>query len=268
MKPRIGLFLLSFFVAGCDPPRAALPGDPASPVRVVLLQHSYWGGGFDRPLFVAFADGTILFSRRYTRGITAEYGVVRMPPERFDETLGALGVTAALEQLDSLYDYAPGVTDQHSFYLLVARPSGTKLITVRAGLEDSVTLGHDVPAAFRTFHTRVMRYAPPDASVWTPDSVEVSIWPYEYAPDNPPLAWPAQWPGLTDTRWKRRPDEFVHEVRTLRLPFAEHARLDSLLAVQRTKQAVGISGKKWAMGYRWIFPHEQAWQQVAKRLEY
>lgn len=268
MTAMVRFLLICLVGAGCGHSNSAFPDDLMSSVRVVLLQHSPWMGGFDRPLFIAYADGTVLFSRRYTDGIPVDYGVVRLAPEDLNKLLGAIGAATVLEQLDSRYDFAPDVTDQHSFYLLIAEPSSTRLVTIRAGLKDHNTLRPEVPEAFRRFYASVTQYSPPTATAWTPDSVEVSIWPYEYAPDDPPLAWPAQWPGLSDARWHRQADEFVGEMRTLRLAFTESFLLDSLLETRRTKQAIGISGKKWAMGYRWVFPHERSWQRIAQQLEY
>lgn len=98
--------------------------------------------------------------------------------------------------------------------------------------------------------------------------MQCEVWPYEYAPDNPPLAWPADLPQFTSARWHRRKDPIVDEVRSLRLPFAEAPRLDSLMAAVRSRQALKIGGRKWAFSYRWIFPAEGTWWSVSRRLEY
>jgi hypothetical protein len=175
-------------------------------------------------------------------------------------------VTKELYSLDSIYDYAPGWTDQHSFYLLLPADSGHKLVIIRAGLEDSVKLRGDVPTPFKRLYRALLAFSPP-APDWTPDSLQISIWPYEYAPDNPPATWPHRWPGLESSRWQRHDDPLVKEVRTLHLPFSEQPLLDSLLNAERPKQAIAISGKKWAAAYRWLFPHEEEWWWLTKRLE-
>lgn len=241
--------------------------DGGSAVRFALLQNSYWGGGIDRPLFLAYADGTILFPRERSRSIPIQYFVLRLTSAGVDSVLRELGVSSALYSLDSAYDFAPSVTDQHSFYAVLPQDSGMKVITIRAGLADSENLKPAVPEPFKRLYANLLGFHPPGAIPWRPDSLQVSIWPYEYAPDNPPLRWPATWPGLENPRWHRRPDPYVEEVRTIRFPFSYSGAIDSILSAQRTKQAVGISGKKWAMGYRWIFPHEDEWWWLARRLE-
>jgi len=271
MRSHISVLLAVVFIAyACH--RGTTLGTPRhrdgdGALRLVLLQNSYFGGGFDQPLFLAYADGTILFPRTTSHGIPEQYTVLHVPPVSVDSLLGSLGVTAALYSLDSLYDYAPGWTDQHSFYLLLPADSGQKLVVIRAGLEDSMKLRSDVPAPFKQLYARLMAFSPPSATGWVPDSLQVSIWPYEYAPDNPPLAWPQRWPGLDSPRWKRRSDDLVKEVRTIRLPFSDRPLLDSLLVARREKQAIGITGRKWAVGYRWLFPQETEWWWLAKRLE-
>jgi hypothetical protein len=237
-------------------------------VRLGLLQHAYWEGGFERPLFLAYGDGTILFARSYQRWIPTAYGMVRFSTSELDSALSALGLNSSVERLDSLYDYAPGVTDQHSFYLLIPGDTGTRVIRVRAGWQDTVHLRADVPAPFRRLYYAMRDFAPPQATDWSPDSIEVQIWPYEYAPDNPPLEWPSRLPTLTDSRWNRRADRFVEEVWMLRLPSADEPTIDSLLGARRPKQAVGLGDRKWAMGARWVFPNEGSWWWLSKHLEY
>ena len=240
--------------------------DENGPLRFALLQNSYWGGGFNRPLFLAYADGTLLFARERVRGVPVHYSVVHLTRSGIDSVLHELGVSA-LYSLDSAYDFAPNVSDQHSFYAVLPLDSGMKVISIRAGLRDAESLGPQVPAAFKHLYTKLLRYSPPGAAPWTPDSLQVSIWPYEYAPDNPPLRWPASWPGLQSPRWHRRSHPTVEEIRTIRFPFSFSIPLDSMLSARRTKQAIGISGKKWAMKYRWIFPYEKEWRWLAKDLE-
>lgn len=240
--------------------------DEAGDLRFALLQNSYWGGGFDRPLFLAYADGTLLFPRERVRGIPVHYSVLRVTSQGVDSVLRELGVEA-LYSLDSAYDYAPNTTDQHSFYAVVRFNSGMKVVSIRAGLSNYETLRPEVPTAFRNLYQKLLGFSPPGAKSWAPDSLLISIWPYEYAPDNPPLRWPTSWPGLENTRWHTHSDPFVEEVRTIRLPFSFSVALDSILHVERTKQAIGISGRKWSMGYRWIFPYEDQWRWLAERLE-
>jgi len=238
-----------------------------SGIRFALLQHSYWGGGIERPLFLVFSDGTILFPSARSDGVPTQYSVIHATQNGVDSVLSAIGVDEQVRGLDSLYDFAPLTSDQHSFYLVLQEESRLRSVQVRSSFRDSVRLRAEVPAAFARVYSKVLNFAAPGARPWAPDSIEVSIWPYEYAPDNPPVPWPPKWPELADPRWRRRSDEFVGEIRTIRLPFVEAASLDSLLHSRRERQAVGIGGKKWAVDYRWVFPHDSSWMFVRKRLE-
>jgi hypothetical protein len=247
--------------------RSDAGADSSRVLRLALFQNSYWGGGFDRPLFLAYSDGSVLFPRRRLYNIPQEYGSVQLSRPDLDTALARLGLDASVHALDSLYDFAPGTTDQHSFYLLVAQDSGMKLVVIRAGLAESDTLLSEVPAPFRRLYSGLMSFSPSGAVQWLPDSIRVSIWPYDYAPDNPPLSWPPGWPPLDDARWHRQPNSLVKEVRSIQLPFSFASTLDSLLDARRTKQAFGIDGMKWMLDYRWIFPSESAWLELIKRLE-
>ena len=268
MHSRNFWILLSLtFAAACQGVSGGVRAPGSSPLRFGLFQNSYWGGGFERPLFLAFSDGTVLFPRERTNGIPSQYSVIHLTPTGVDSVLSAIGAGDSLSDLDSLYDFAPGTSDQHSFFAVVQLASGSRLIQIRSGLSDSLRLRADVPRAFARVYSNVMSFTAPRAEAWTPDSIVISIWPYEYAPDDPPVAWPARWPGLADARWRRRADDVVGDIRSVRLPFRETALLDSLLKARREKQAVGISGKKWAVDYRWIFPHDSSWAWIRKRVD-
>jgi hypothetical protein len=237
-------------------------------VRLALLQFSYWNGGFDAPLFLAYSNGTVIFQRAREKAHRSGYGTVQYAGTGLDSVLAGLGMDSALFHLDTLYDYAPGVTDQHSFFLLIPRDTGFRLIRVRAGWGEHGKLRADVPASFARLYYGMRGFSPVGATLWSPDSIQVAIWPYEYAPDGPPLAWPANWPSLKDPRWERHDDQFVNEVWTIHLPFKDAGALDSIFALQKEKQAIGMGGRKWAMTYRWVFPDEEDWRWVSRHLEY
>lgn len=259
--------LAGLLISACRLSRERPPvASGASQIRLALLQSSYWGGGFDRPVLLAFADGTIIYPHSTARGIPTAYRALRLTPRGIDSVLSELGVDSTVRALNESYDFAPNVTDQHSFYLLVPNGDRLKLVTMRAALRDSAHLRPEAPFAFGRLYEHIQAFAPASGVEWHPDSVEVSVWPYEYAPDNPPLSWPRDWPSATDPRWHRYGD-LVGEVRTLRLPFADVPRLDSILTVRREKQAIELGGKKWAIGYRWIMPHENEWAWLRQKLE-
>lgn len=268
-------FLIASIAAaasGSFPGHAVAQSSVRTPtVRVALLQHAYGSGGFDRPLFLLLSDGRVLFPHTLERGRPSSYSQLALSPSAADSLLVELGVDSALYRLEPHYDFAPNVTDQHSFYLLLAQDTGFKLLTLRATQRatqrDTANLRSEVPAAFQRFYHLLQALFKRSAPPWTPDSVLFEIWPYEYAPDNPPLAWPRSWPGLESPRWRRRTDQFVSEIRALRLPFSSVPSLDSLANTRRTRQALALGGRKWAFGYRWIFPGEDIWWRLVRHLE-
>ncbi len=267
MPLRASRLLLFALVVACAKPDAAwrVPAGDAPPL--VVLEHSYWGGGFDAPLFAALADGRVLMRRTSERFAAPTYSHRTLSREGLDSLLTQLGSRAVGELRDSLFDYNPGWTDQHSFYVLLATDSGQRVIQLRAALTGGDSLRQDVPAALRTLLQGIRQLASQDASLWAPDSIQVSIWPYEYAPDDPPLTWPAAFPSLDDRRWVREKNEFVEEVRTLTLPASAIPLMDSLARARRTRQALKIGPRRWAFDYRWVFPEERHWRHLASRLE-
>jgi len=258
-------------VLGCGPgpgPRVlSVVSDGQGLLRLAVLQNSYWGGGFDRPLFLVFQDGAVIFPRSSDRGIPLTYYILQLNSRGIDSLMASLGVDSILSAVDTLYDFAPNVSDQQSLYFLAPTSAGHQVVQLRSAWRERDSLDARVPFPLANLFKRLRSFDTTFAGPWVPDSIQVSIWPYEYATDNPPGSWLADWPSLSSPRWARHEDALVKEVWTLNLPFVEHPRLDSLLSGLRQKQALGISGRKWAIDYRWILPHEREWRWLADRLE-
>jgi hypothetical protein len=89
-----------------------------------------------------------------------------------------------------------------------------------------------------------------DAESWTPDYLEVMIWPYEYAPDES-IEWPADWPNIDSPSTTRRGDSH-----SLYVPYSEQARLFDFLKSRKAKGAVLINDRKWSAAVRTPLPHE------------
>jgi len=53
-----------------------------------------------------------------------------------------------------------------------------------------------------------------------------SAWPYEYAPDDPPLEWPAGWPGLTSPGSGKHASQSVDTIWTIPLAYEHLPELD------------------------------------------
>jgi hypothetical protein len=238
----------------------------AQPI-VVLLHHSVWFGSVDLPWFILYEDGLVIFPSARKEGIPTSYSQTRLPGSNPDDLLHSVGIGTDFFQLDTSYDYAPNVSDQETVFLYVWRGDVLKRVAVRAGLTSGRTLSSRVPAAFREAFNHLVDFHSDSTAPWHPDSIEVAAWPYEYAPDNPPLRWPQGWPGLSSPGTKHTPDPYVHDMYLMRLPYDHLDELRHLLERRREKQAIGISGHKLAVGYRLLFPGEDRWRQYFNYLE-
>ena len=227
-----------------------------SALRLGVLQGSYWLGGFDRPVFLAYSDGRLLVPTGADEGIPTSYGSVTLDPGGIDSLLIALGLEAALSYPDSLIDLAPNVSDQHSFFLVLPNQEGHRVVQLRAGLEESDRLDARVPPQIGRLLSNAIGLRFPDAEPWLPDSIEAYLWSYEHAPNDPPLSLAGVLPVLEDSAWTRL-DDPEHpnpdEEWSIRLHFSEAAVLDSVIALVGDRQAFGLGGRKWALTYRWAF---------------
>jgi hypothetical protein len=124
-----------------------------------------------------------------------------------------------------------------------------------------------VPLAFRTVYDRVTRFSLVAPEPWHPDSIEVAAWGYEYAPDDPPLEWPANWPDMRSSGSTREQQPGIDELWRFRIPYSYRVELERLLASRREKQAIRIAGRKWAVGFRLPFPGESRWRKYFSQLE-
>jgi hypothetical protein len=176
-------------------------------------------------------------------------------------------LNAEVRQLRQRYDYRPNWSDQESVFLFSWSGDTLSRVTVRAGRTDTDQFSSDVPAAFREAYRRMVEFQAPGAEAWEPDSLEVAIWPYEYAPDNPPLEWPSDWPDLQSRTTRHEKDELVEEIHFLYLEGDQRQRLDRFLAQLRDRQALGMNGRKWSVGYRMLFPGENRWKPLIQDLE-
>lgn len=269
------LLLCSLLLASaCAPearPACAPAGGAAAEPRpiAVLLQHSPWTGGTERPLFVLYESGRVLYpgERHPESGIPASYRTACLRGEP-DALLARFGIGAELRRLRPRYDYRPGWTDQESVFLLTWRGDSLTRITVRAGLTGVDRFSPEVPGAFREAYRRMTELEARDAGPWTPDSLEVMAWPYEYAPDDPPLPWPSGWPDLESPGARHDSDPVVKEMHRFSLAGDRAEELDTLLARRRARQAIGMNGRKWAVGYRIRIPGEERWRPLLRnRLE-
>lgn len=240
-----------------------------SPLRFAILQGSYWRGGFNMPVFLAYRSGRLIVPTAADDGLPLSYGSVDLGPGGVDSLLIALGMERALSYPDSLIDLAPGVSDQHSFFLVLPTDEGKRVIQLRGGLDEPGRLEARVPPAIGELLSSVIGLRFPDAVPWAPDSIEAYLWSYEHAPNDPPLSLEGLLPPLEDSSWTRL-DDPAHlnpsQEWSIRLPSPEGAVLDSVIGLSGGGQAFGLGGGKWALAHRWAFPAEHEWRWLFERV--
>lgn len=273
MRSRTGRAALVALLLACSRQTASTGAEPpeahATPRPVlVLLRHSVWFGAVNQPLFIAYDNGTVIYPDSSVQGIPLSYQTTSLNATGSDSVLARLGIiNQELVKLRREYDYAPDVTDQGTVFFFVRQNDSLVRYSVRAGLGNDGQLRPDVPEPLRSIFERLTRFRADNRRPWWPDTLLVSAWAYEYAPDNPPLEWPSGWPDLRSSSTEKRKDPYVDVVYTMRLPSAQRSRLDSLLEARRQTQAIRINGRKWMVSYRMPFPQEQEWRALFGHLE-
>jgi len=240
-------------------------GRAARPVAV-LLQHSPWTGGTERPLFILYEDGRVIYPDRRDERTPVSYRTACLDGGPAD-LRARFGLDSGVRGLRDQYDFKPGWSDQESVFLFAWSGDTLTRVAVRAGRRGIDRFSDSVPAPFREAYRRMVGFRAPAGEAWEPDTLEVVVWGYEYAPDNPPLQWPKEWPDLGSAGTRREPDAAVGEVYFIYLPGGERQRLETFLSRLRNRQAVAINGKKWAVGYRMLFPGEVRWKPLIENLE-
>jgi hypothetical protein len=261
----IGLVAL-VALGGCDFPASRLKGDltrvealncPAAlaaarksevPAPVlILLERNPWAMviGADTPAFALYEDGRAIF--RAGDG----YRSVKLSPGELDRFLDALE-PGSLDRLAGGYT-ATEWTDQPHNLLLLYGGKQPVIISVYGSFDDKEVRAK-LPPEIGALRDKLISFTDARASQWLPETVEVVIWPYEYAPE-PSIVWPKRWPGLDAPTTQNRGESGF----SLYVPSAEIEPLKAFLGSRKEKGAVEIGGKKWSASLRLPFPHERLW---------
>jgi hypothetical protein len=247
------LFLLvaSF---GCLAAEARQPFEGPRPIAVLLISDP-WSMviGADTPRFALYEDGRVIYVEQTS---VREY--MHMEAHLASQELANVKATLlgfAKEPVSREIDVRPGSTDQPEslFFLDV---DGHKLVTSVYGLGARADADREptpLPAGIRDLHRYLTEFRVPVARKWIPDQLEVMLWDYSYAPEAS-IRWPATWPGLSDPTTQKRGDAY-----SIFLAGTEEQALRTFLANRKSRGAVEIDGKKWAVSYRPVFP---AWREA------
>ncbi|WP_420469550.1 hypothetical protein [Brevundimonas sp. FT23042] len=233
------------------------PGEAARPL-LVLIEADPWASvvGADSPRLALYDDGVIIYRK------DGAYRAARLAAGEVESFMSALQ-PEALTELAGAYSISEW-TDQPTTDIFLLRDGRYLQVQVYGSMDpaapkldgvsfaDPARLPHPLLEAYR----RMVAFDPDGAVVWSPEAIEVMIWPYEYAPEES-IVWPAHWPGLSDPETRQRGDDY-----SLFVPASEGAALRSFLQGRRQRGAVLIDGRKWAVSTRLPFPKEEEWMAL------
>lgn len=252
-----GALVMSMFqigdasVARTVEPVSQAPAQPAAGAEplLVLIEYDPWAMviGSDTPRFALYDDGVVIY-----RTATGHY-TARFDPEEI-ETFRASLNPEALSGLAGSYTVSDA-TDQPTTDLMLRTGSTYAHMSVYGALK-SPEARSAIPSEILDAYDRLTDFERGDAVPWLPEAIEVMIWPYEYAPEEP-IIWPADWPGIADADTRQRGDSY-----SLYVPASDYPRLRDFLRTRRERGAVLIDGRKWIAQVRLPFPMEDRWMGV------
>ena len=236
----IGLLLV--VAAALAAPSSAKSPDAAASPLIVYIETDPWLMviGSDSPRFVLYDDGTVIY--RTDEG----YQSVVLSTE----DTAALAAKVDLVGIPNYTDYAQFVTDQPNSIIVDFR---AKLAVVAYGATSRHRQRGGPGDKLFEMITLLREYQSPAAEVWQPETIEVMIWPYEYAPEAS-IIWPTEWPGLDHPTTVKRGDSY-----SLYVPIREKDALFAFLETRKERGAVEVGGKKWAVSLRTPLPAEEQW---------
>lgn len=226
---------------------------------LVLMTNDPWAQviGSDTPRLAAYEDGTVIYQRELN-GIPSML-VAHLSHDGLSKLVDIARPLIGLPGLQRYYDLAPGCTDQPTTALFIADKNTTQVVgvyglTVRGrSMREHMDGEEPPPPEFMKAHKLLCEYLVPNAKPWVPPYIEVMLWDYDYAPDAS-ILWPSKWPTLDSPRVRKRGDSF-----SVYLDGAELQALRDFVATRKEKGAVEVSGRKYAIGYRFTFPSESIW---------
>lgn len=236
----------------CSGRLEAASGAEAGRPVLVLVEVDPWLMviGSDSPKFALYDDGLVI----YRAG--ASYKQARLDAAQIKAIRDGVRVGALACHIGSYV--ASTASDQPEESIFVGRGGGLSGISVYGALKGDKAR-EKIPAPIVEAFDRLSTYSNADAQDWLPANIEVMVWPYEYAPDQS-IIWPTKWPGLNASGSVTRGDGY-----SLFVPSSDYNELTDFLKTRRTKGAVEIGGKKWAVSLRFPFPQESSWMREARQ---
>jgi len=275
-----GILLVLLLLIACQPttgraqstPSPASDAWPEEPIAI-LIEHDPWAMviGADIPRVSIYADGTVIRLEKGSPTRKAQLFVSQLKGDEWERVRKAIHPAESFWELRDEYNVAPNVTDLITTELVVTEDERFKRIqaygySAEAWTPPAQTImlkedakSDSLPREFDRICLALATLKPNNERVWSPRYVEVMIWPYEYAPDES-LEWPARWPNLTSPMAFQRGASY-----SLILPGSELSALEAFVARRGQRQAIQISGRKWAIAYRPVMPGGTWASEIAER---
>jgi hypothetical protein len=224
--------------------------------------------GSDSATFAIYDDGSVIYQRAKP---TVERPFSRRKiddPAKLAQTL--LGFDPA--KADAGYELS-SATDQISTTIWTPQRvieiygNWRQPLTVGGGDDPSLKAINEqerktwetLPKEVRAFLERVEKERDKEGDPWLPESIEVMLWPYEYAPEES-IIWPEEWPDLNSKETRKRAEDLY----SVFLPGKTYSELLRFISTRKEKGAVLINGKKMAISFRFPYPMEASWMGRSK----
>jgi len=229
----------------------------------VVIEYNHWAMvvGADTPTFALYDDGTVIYWKKEDRG--GKYVSAKLTNSEVSQILERVNPEAFVS-LERRYEPARGFSHAPETLMVLQQKDGSyQEVYVFGSIkrEEDGSNPRGIPNLLPDIFQFITTYHNANATEWVPDSIEVMVWPYEYAPDTD-LIWPKGWPGLDDSRTVKKDDFY-----SIYLEKAQLGELKLFVEKRRERQAVRISGRKWAVDARLPFPQEKIWRDIKFKLE-
>ena len=246
-------------LAACAVTRDIAPFTGPTPIAMVLQAGTWLTIGADMPLLALYDDGQVIARTRAPD--TTTYLHTHLSDAELRTITQQLVSFGDYSQLKRVYELTVFATDQPQTMIYLHLEGKTFTTTVEGlHLSEPKRLAYSVfqhpdrlPTLLKDLYGYLIGLDFPEAQPWRPASIEVRIWPYDYAPDAS-IPWPEDWPGLDSPSTLKRGDAYA-----IFLPGTALPQLRALLQTRHARGAVEIDKKKWAVSFRCMFPGERIW---------
>lgn len=175
-----------------NPPQQPVDRNPCS-VLVYVTNPWLMVIGSDEPVFALYDDGTVIYHSNNEdsgeRFLTTKLSVI--------EKQEILVLVSKLAGAKNSYSVSRS-TEQPSNKIFVSTPTLKKTVRVYGNLKDDETAAAEskkngVPDTVINTLKRLSSFKHDKATPWSPEFIEVMIWPFGYSKDKP-VNWPPGWP--------------------------------------------------------------------------